>query len=192
MLSPSIYLPEVAQLISRRTVGPLEELFTVKLPKGRILGQAPGQFVMVSVFGVGEMPIVVTSSPGRSRDCFEICVRRVGDVTNALHRLQPGERMGIRGPFGRGFPLEKMRGKDLLCVGGGTGIFPLRALINQVLDAPRFFGRVIILYGAKRPQELLFQDEFDAWAAHDNVECRTTVDRGDETWERLTFLLHLW
>ncbi len=183
MSSPSIYLPEVAHLVSRKPVGPLEELFTVELQNGRTLGQVPGQFVMVSVLGVGEMPIVVTSSPSRSQGCFDICVRRVGDVTSALHRLQPGERIGIRGPFGRGFPLEKMRGKDLLLVGGGTGIFPLRALINQVLDERRFFGRVIILYGAKRPEELLFRDELDAWAASDNVECRITVDHSGETWD---------
>jgi len=183
MTHSSIYAPEFARLVDVRPLTELEKLFTIELPDGRSLGHDPGQFVMVSIPGVGEAPISITSSPSRSNGTFELCVRRVGDVTNALHRMKPGDYVGIRGPFGHGFPIEQMRGKDLLFAPGGLGLAPLRSLINQVLDERGSFGRVIILYGAKRPAELLFRDELEEWAARDDVEFHVTVDRGDETWD---------
>jgi len=173
----------MARLVNVRPLTELEKLFTIELPGGQSLGHDPGQFVMLAIPGVGEAPISITSSPSRSNGTFELCVRRVGDVTQALHRLEAGARVGIRGPFGHGFPLQPMRGKDLLFAPGGLGLAPLRSLINQVLDERSSFGRVIILYGAKRPAELLFRDELDEWAARDDVEFHVTVDRGDESWK---------
>jgi NAD(P)H-flavin reductase len=146
------------------------------------LGHQPGQFVEVSVFGVGEAPISISSSPSRSNGSFELCVRKVGDVTSALHLLQPGDRVGVRGPYGRGFPVEKFRGKDILFAPGGLGLAPLRSLINQVLDERALYGRVIILYGARSPSELLFKDELKEWGSRTDVELHLTVDRGDEAW----------
>ncbi len=183
MTAPSIYLPEMARLAQVEQVTALEKLFTIELPDGHSLGHEPGQFVMLSVLGVGEAPISITSSPSRSNGTFELCVRRAGDVTSALHGMKVGERVGVRGPFGHGFPVEKMRGKDVLFAPGGLGLAPLRSLINQVLDERGSFGRVVILYGAKRPDELLFRAELDEWVARDDVECYITVDRGDETWD---------
>jgi sulfhydrogenase subunit gamma (sulfur reductase) len=182
-MSESIYAPEMARLTDVRQVTELEKLFKIELPGGRSLGHGPGQFVMLSIPGVGEAPISITSSPSRSNGHFELCVRRVGDVTGALHRLEPGAVVGIRGPFGHGFPVDEMRGKDILFAPGGLGLAPLRSLINQVLDQRGDFGRVIILYGAKRPAELLFREELDEWAARKDVEFHVTVDRGDETWQ---------
>ncbi|MCK4450257.1 MAG: FAD/NAD(P)-binding protein [Anaerolineae bacterium] len=182
-LSTSVYTPEMARLVNVEQMTELEKLFTIELPDGRNLGHDPGQFAMVSVLGVGEAPFCITSSPSRSNGSFELCVRRVGDVTNALHAMQPGDKLGIRGPFGHGFPIEKMRGKDLLFAPGGIGLPPLRSLINQVLDERGSFERVIILYGAKRPAELLFRDELEEWAAREDVECHYTVDCLDETWD---------
>ncbi|MBC8449052.1 MAG: FAD/NAD(P)-binding protein [Chloroflexi bacterium] len=178
-----MYTPEMARLANVEQMTALEKLFTIELPERRNLGHAPGQFVMLSMLGIGEAPISITSSPSRSNGAFELCVRQVGDVTNALHELQAGDRVGIRGPFGHGFPIERMRGKDVLFAPGGLGLAPLRSLINQVLDERGLFGRVIILYGAKRPEELLFRDELDAWGARDDVECHITVDWGNETWD---------
>jgi sulfhydrogenase subunit gamma (sulfur reductase) len=109
-------------------------------------------------------------------------VRKVGDVTGALHGLKVGDWIGIRGPFGRGFPVEKFRGKDMLFVPGGLGLAPLRSLINQVIDERAQFGRVIILYGARNPAELLFTAELDGWMERDDIESQVTVDRGDESW----------
>jgi sulfhydrogenase subunit gamma (sulfur reductase) len=181
-LSKSIYKPEMTRLIDVEQMTRLEKLFTIESPNGD-LGHDPGQFVMVSVLGVGEAPISITSSPSRSNGRFELCVRSVGNVTNALHTLQKGDKVGIRGPFGSGFPLERMRGKDVLFAPGGLGLAPLRSLINQVIDERGSFGRVIILYGAKRPGELLFVDEVSEWMERDDIECLVTVDRGDETWD---------
>jgi NAD(P)H-flavin reductase len=110
-------------------------------------------------------------------------VRAVGDVTNALHRMEPGDWVGIRGPFGHGFPVEKMRGKDLLFAAGGLGLAPLRSLIQFALDERESFGRVIILYGARNPSELLFTDELAEWAQRRDVEFHLTVDRADATWK---------
>ena len=140
----------------------LEKLFNLELPDGLSLGHRPGQFVEVSMLGVGEAPISISSSPSRSNGTFELCVRNVGDVTNALHSLKPGRWSASAARSGTASPIEKFRGKDMLFAPGGLGLAPLRSLINQVLDERATFGRVIILYGARNPSELLFKDELAA------------------------------
>ncbi len=177
-----LYLPTFVRILDIKPLTDLEKVFTFELPNGRPLGHRPGQFIEVSVLGVGEAPISISSSPSRSNKSFELCVRRVGDVTSALHSLKPGDKVGIRGPFGRGFPFEKFRGKDLLFAPGGLGLAPLRSLINQVIDERAMFGRVVILYGARNPGELLFKDELKHWDEMEDVELYLTVDRGDDSW----------
>jgi sulfite reductase subunit B len=177
----SLYQPTLAEMVKIEQLTETEKLFTLYLKDGRDLGHRAGQFVEVSVFGIGEAPISVTSSPTRN-GTFELCVRQVGDVTGALNRMEPGSKVGIRGPFGNGFPVDKMRGKDLLFVPAGMGLPPLRSLINQVLDERESFGRITILYGARNPSLLLFKDELAKWEARDDVELHVTVDRGDESW----------
>jgi sulfhydrogenase subunit gamma (sulfur reductase) len=181
--SPSIYLPTVARIAAVRDLTEMEKLYTVELPDGYSLDNRPGQFVEVSVFGVGEAPISISSSPSRSNGSFEMCVRRAGDLTGVLHQKNVGDLIGVRGPFGRGFPVERFRGKDLLFAPGGLGLAPLRSLINQVLDNRGRYGRITILYGARTPGDLLFKDELAEWDAREDVDLRLTVDRGDETWE---------
>jgi sulfhydrogenase subunit gamma (sulfur reductase) len=177
-----LFMPSMARIRKIEQMTELEKVFTIELPGDLSLGHRPGQFVEVSVLGVGEAPISISSSPSRSNGEFELCVRRVGNVTNALHRLEPGDKVGIRGPFGRGFPYEKFRGKDILFAPGGLGLAPLRSLINQVIDERATFGRVIILYGARSPEELLFKDELQTWAGRDDLELHVTVDRADGSW----------
>jgi sulfhydrogenase subunit gamma (sulfur reductase) len=177
-----LFIPEMASILKVEEMTPLEKVFTLQLPGGRPLGNRPGQFVEVSVLGVGEAPISICSSPSRSTETFEMCVRKVGDVTAALHQLKAGDKVGIRGPFGHGFPIESFRGKDMLFAPGGLGLPPARSLINQVLDERALFGRVIILYGARTPAELLFKDELQRWAERSDVELLLSVDRGDESW----------
>jgi len=181
--SPSIYLPTTARIVATRPMANTEKVFTIELPKGLSLNHRPGQFVGVSVLGVGEAPISISSSPSRSNGTFELCVRKAGDLTSVLHTMGPKDTIGIRGPFGRGFPYERFRGKDILFAPGGLGMAPLRSLINQVLDERGNFGRVIVLYGARDPSELLFMDEVEQWRARGDVEVHVTVDRGDETWK---------
>ena len=160
----SVYLPAMARLVKAEQMTQLETLFTMELLDEGSLGNEPGQFLEVSLFGIGEAPISISSSPSRSNGTFELCVRRVGDLTNALHQMEPGAILGVRGPFGNGFPVAKMKGKDVLFAAGGLGLAPLRSLINEVLDHRGSFGRVIILYGTKHPSEILFKDELAQWA----------------------------
>jgi sulfite reductase subunit B len=142
----------------------------------------PGQFVEVSLLGYGESPISIASSPSQ-KGHLELCVRRVGHVTEALHRLSEDDIVGIRGPFGNGFPVEEMTGKNLVFVGGGLGLAPLRSLINTVFANRGRFGKVTILYGARTPSDLLFQDELAAWGDKDNTEVLVTVDVGSGDWQ---------
>jgi len=178
-----LFMPVQARIAKIVPQTSLEKVFTLELPDGFSLGHRPGQFVEVSVFGIGEAPISISSSPSRSNGTFELCVRKVGDVTSALHHLYEGDSVGIRGPFGRGFPIEKFRGKDVLFAPGGLGLAPLRSLINQVIDERALFDRVIILYGARNPSELLFKDELELWGARSDVDLLLTVDKGDENWK---------
>jgi len=179
----SLYLPLEARILDMRPLTQLEKLYTIALPEGMSLNHRPGQFVEVSLFGIGEAPISICSSPSQSGNTFQLCVRRVGELTSALHRLEPGDSIGIRGPFGNGFPIERFRGKDMLFAPGGLGLAPARSLINQVLDERGFFGRVIILYGARHPSELLFTEELSKWEKRDDVELHVTVDRPDDNWK---------
>ncbi|MBM3135161.1 MAG: oxidoreductase [Chloroflexi bacterium] len=177
----SLFQPRWAEIVRTEPMTEKERFFQLHLKDGSSLGHTPGQFVEVSLFGIGEAPISISSAPARNGD-FELCVRAMGDVTNALHRLSPGALVGIRGPFGHGFPVDQMRGKDILFTAGGLGLVPLRSLINTVLDQRQDFGRVLILYGCKNPSEILFRHELAQWEKRDDVEFHLTVDRGDATW----------
>jgi len=178
----SIYIPTLAWISKIQSITAMEKLFTIELPRGMSLGHKPGQFVEVSLFGVGEAPISISSSPSRSNGKFELCVRQVGDVTKALHQLGEGANIGVRGPFGSGFPVDEFQGRDILFAPGGLGLAPARSVINQVLDHRRKYGRVIILYGAKTPSELLFKEELQEWGKRNDIEFHVTVDKADKEW----------
>ncbi len=141
-----------------------------------------GQFAEVSVFGVGECPISFSSTPSR-QGSLEFCVRGVGEVTRALNSLDVKDKIGVRGPYGNGFPIERMEGKDLLFIGGGIGLAPLRSLINNVLDKRNRYGKVGLVYGARSPRDLCFKDELRIWGDRESVQVHVTVDRGDGDWK---------
>ena len=178
----SIYLPSLAEIVRTEQLTKMEKLFEIKLQNDQELGHQPGQFVEVSLFGIGEAPISVSSSPTK-KGSFELAVRAVGNVTKTLHTLNRGATLGIRGPFGKGFPIEEMKGKDILFVAGGIGLVPLRSLINYVLDNRSHFGRVFVLFGAKTPAEQLFLDELAKWRQSKDMEYWETVDRSDGQWK---------
>ncbi len=173
------YAPKIATIVKKVPMTANETMFELKLDDGSELGHQPGQFVQVSVFGVGEAPFGVSSSPTK-KDTFELCIRKLGNVTSKIHTLNEGDKVGIRGPFGNGFNAELLKGKDLLFVAGGLGIVPLRSLFNYVLDNRNDYGRVILLYGCKEPRELLFGDEILSLEDRDDVEFKSTVDRCPE------------
>jgi sulfhydrogenase subunit gamma (sulfur reductase) len=141
-----------------------------------------GQFAELSAFGVGEAPFCITSSPTRS-DHLECAVNRVGTVTNALHRLGVGAEMGFRGPFGNSFPLDLMEGKNLVFIGGGIGLAPLRSLIWYVIDNRNKYKNIDIIYGARSPADLCFKYDLESWDKDKTVNMVTTVDKGDKSWK---------
>jgi len=141
----------------------------------------PGQFAFVSAFGVGEAPFCLTSTPLRG-PVLEFAVNKIGTVTSALHRLGEGDVVGVRGPFGNWFPLDEMRGKHVILLGGGIGGAPLRPVIHTVLDNRADYGKLTILWAARLPSLLIFTDEFDDWRAAPNTDLHVTVDQGDEAW----------
>ena len=169
------YVPKLATIMKKTVMTPNETLLEIKLDDGSQLDHKAGQFVEVSVFGVGEAPISISSSP-TNRTSFELCVRKVGSLTSKLHGLKEGDKVGIRGPFGNGFDAEALKGKDLLFIAGGLGIAPLRSLFNYVLDNRKDYGRVTLLYGCKEPRELLFADEMMALVNRDDVDFKPTVN----------------
>jgi len=181
-LKDSLYTLVRGKVLRTRQLTELEKLFEIALPEGQSLDHEPGQFVQVSIFGVGEAPISVCSSPTK-RDSFELAIRKVGRLTRALHELEPGDEIGIRGPYGKGFPVTLMEGNDIMIVGGGIGIVPLRSLINYIIDNRRDFGKVYILLGCKTPKDMLFGDEVETWQKRVDVNFSCTVDRADPDWK---------
>lgn len=184
-LSANPYRPWPARITSIRDLTETEKLFELRLIDESVRSAfefAAGQFVEVSIFGVGEAPISISSAPSKG-GFIELCVRNAGDVTSALHQKQCGDIVGLRGPFGRGFPFEQMKEHDALLVAGGLGIAPLKSLINHIHDERHDFGRVTILLGAKNPSEILFRKQFDMWKHREDFDLIMTVDTPDETWD---------
>jgi sulfite reductase subunit B len=177
----NLYEPVMAEITRVKRLTPMEKFYRIELPGGRDLGHVPGQFVELSIFGVGEAPFSVSSSP-TSKGGFDLGVRRAGMLTDVLGRMEPGQKVGIRGPFGHGIDVEKFRGRDVLIVAGGIGLVPMRSMINYVIDNRRDFGRLIICYGSKSDGDLLFTDEIARWEADPTIDLHLTVDRGSADW----------
>ena len=140
-----------------------------------------GQFVQLGIAGVGEAPFTPSSTPFVS-DRLEVTVLRTGFVTNALHELRPGDEVGLRGPFGKGYPTSRFVGKEVLVIGGGVGLAPLRALLYHLFHEIGTLRRVAIKYGARTPAELCFRTEYDDWSHIDGVDFTVTIDQPAEGW----------
>ena len=183
--SANPYLPRVATVAQMKAFTPKEAWYRLSFDDGAGITYSAGQFMEVSVFGIGEAPISICSGPGSNgkRPDLEMCIRNVGDVTGRLHGLKVGDRIGLRGPFGNGFDMDSVSGKDLLFVAGGLGLAPCRSFIQAALDNRPKYRRVTILYGARSPADLLFTDDLAAWSARKDSEFLMTVDRGDESWK---------
>ncbi len=147
---------------------------------GRAFRVKSGQFVMCTVFGAGEFAVSLPFSPEDDRP--HLSVRQVGKVTRALHELRPGDKIGLRGPFGNGFPFEDIKGKNVIYVAGGIGLIPLRSSIVHVLQHRQDFGRIILIYGSKSSQELMYRDMIEKWKATEGFETYFTIDRPEPGW----------
>jgi sulfhydrogenase subunit gamma (sulfur reductase) len=176
----SLFVPEPGRILRVEQLTAREKLFEIALDR-RPLGHKPCQFVEVSIAGIGEAPISVSSSPNKSAT-FQLCVREAGSLTRAMHTLGKGGTVGIRGPYGNGFPVEKIQGKDVLFVCAGLGLAPLRSLILYCLENRTNYRRLITLYGTKRPAERLYRDELEAWARDDRMELHESVDVAEDGW----------
>jgi NAD(P)H-flavin reductase len=178
---------QVTRILTRGVVKDVEQetpdTFTMllKLGGGRTPAEfMPGQFNMLYVYGVGEVPISVASS--REEKLLMHTVRTVGTVTSLITRLGVGDSVGVRGPFGRPWPMEEAAGKQLLLVAGGLGLPPLRPVIEEALANPGRFDGVEVTYGARTPADLIYQSEYERWKGKKGLEFLLTVDRGTKEW----------
>lgn len=180
MSNPMAPVPYAVRSVSRETA----DTFTLLLEpqNGGILENfQPGQFSMLWTFGVGEVPI---SMSGDTADTTRMVytIRSVGPASRALVTARPGASVGVRGPFGTSWPVEATRGRDVIIVAGGIGLAPLRPAIYRVLRNRSEYGRLIILYGTRRPRDLLFRKELATWARQPETQVLTTVDSGGLEW----------
>ena len=173
-----------AEITAVHRLTDLENLFRIQIvdPEDRRhFTFEPGQFVILELPGIGEAPFSISSSASRHGD-LELCIRRVGSLTNFLFRLERGTHVGIRGPFGTGFPMEQMHGENILLIAGGLGLAPLRSPIAYVQENRNLFNNVDIIYGTKDPTQLLFTYQYDMWRA-DDVNLHIIVEKGDPSWK---------
>jgi len=179
------FIPHLATVEQILDLTPDVKLFSVKLQEPAVrenFDYEPGQFAFLSAFGVGEAPFGLTSV-SYQQDNLEFAVRQVGTVTKALHELEPGATVGVRGPFGNCFPLEEYKGKNIFIIGGGIGFAPLRPVITFILDHRDDYGDMLIINGARTPDDLVFSNEFEAWSEAPRTRLELTVDRQlDKPW----------
>lgn len=181
MISP--FIPLSATIVEIRHLTDREKLFVLRLDTPVHFPVRPCQFVMVSLYGIGEAPISISSISFKDVPYIELCIRAIGNLTRAIHTLRPGQKVGIRGPYGNGFPIERVINKDIIIVAGGLGLAPLRSLIHYLLDNREGVGRIILLIGAKRPRDLLFQEEIHQWLQSPTLETLITVDAAEPSWK---------
>lgn len=170
--------PEALTVTGRRRETP--DTWTLELSGPAPRPFAPGQFNMLYAFGQGEAAISISGGP--SGEALAHTVRAMGPTTQALCRVRPGDVLGVRGPFGNGWPVDRAEGADVVVVAGGLGLAPLRPAIHHVLAHRRRYGRVAVLYGSRSPDLLLYAGELEAWAEQPGVEVGLTVDAAGRGW----------
>lgn len=181
------YRPSVAKILKIKTESPTVKTFTFKLKEGTLDFQ-PGQFAELTAFGVGEAPFAYSSSPLET-DTFDISIMKTfdpslgksGGVTSAIHTMKVGDQVGVRGPFGVGYPVAECEGKDVTILGGGIGLSTLRALILALLAEREKYGKITLFYGARTPADLVFKKDLEKWKK--DIDVRLSVDVGEKGWK---------
>jgi len=182
------YMPMLATIVETFDETPDIKTFRVVLNDEAAM-QAfrfePGQVGQLSVFGTGESTFVICSPPTRM-EYLQFSVMRVGELTHRLHTLRAGDPVGLRGPLGNHFDYEAMKGRDIIFVGGGLGLAPLRTLLLFMLDNRADYGKITLIYGARTPEHLCFKPELKEWAERGDMQVELTVDAPDKTWQHRT------
>jgi len=171
--------------IRAEITGVISETPTIKtiriVPEEPIIFET-GQFIELTIPGIGEAPFTPSSRP-TMKDIMEITIMNVGKVTEKVHELKKGDIVGVRGPFGKGYPMDKFKGKEILVVGGGCGFAPLRSLMYELFNRSGEFKKIFFRGGCKTPQELLYRSELGDWAKRKDLDIKLTVDKGDSEWK---------
>jgi NAD(P)H-flavin reductase len=177
-----IYLPQMATVQETRMMNQTEMYLRLTMDHGQF-DYIPGQFVEISIAGIGEAPLTIASSP-TFQDGFEIVVRKCGNVSGAIHNLKAGSKVGVRGPLGKGiYPVDEAKGKDIVFICGGLGLVPQRSFINWVMDNRSDYGKVVILQGARDFESRLYPDELVTWSEQKDSVVMETLDQGDGRWD---------
>ncbi|MDO5553998.1 MAG: FAD/NAD(P)-binding protein [Planctomycetia bacterium] len=182
MTTENIYKPDLMEVVQvvQQTVDVKSVRIRFRDPeRAKAFSFRVGQFGLYSVFGVGESTFNICCS--NSKDYIEFCFRKTGRVTEAMWGIEVGSTIGFRGPFGNSYPVESWEGKDLIFVGGGIAMPPIRCAIEYALENREKYGRITVVYGARTVGDLVFRDELDEWAKYPNVDIVKTVDPGGET-----------
>lgn len=181
----NIFLPKEAEIVDTKKMTSTETHFVLKLTNGDSMDYEPGQIVEAGVYGYGEIPLGFSSSPTQTEKTgtFELVVREVGKVSKALTSLGKGDTLTIRGPLGKGFPVDEFKGHDVLIVAGGIGLCPTRSMIKYILDKRDDFKRFSLFFGTRTPADQLFQEDLDDWRLAEGIEYLEIVDKADDKWK---------
>jgi sulfite reductase subunit B len=155
---------------------------TLRLKPKEQITFVTGQFIELTIPGVGEAPFTPSSRPS-VKDTLEVTVMEVGKVTEKVHQLKKGDIVGLRGPFGQGYPLDKFKEKEILVVGGGCGFAPLRSLMYSLLERSKEFKKLFFRGGCRTPKELVYRSETEEWGKRKDLDLKLTVDEGDSEWK---------
>lgn len=177
----NIFLPKEAKIVQIRKPTEQEKHFTLRMADGTPMIYQPGQIMELSLFGYGEIPIGIASSPTRTKT-FDVVIRSVGRVSNAINSLEEGQSMYMRGPLGKGFDLNKLRGNNILVVAGGIGLCPTRSLIQYILDRRDEFKDFTLFYGTRSPDQQMFLEDIKLWRGSNDVKYFETVDKPAAGW----------
>lgn len=179
-MKKNIYQPLEATIIEVVQETPAIKTFVLK-PKEEFSFRT-GQFIELTVPGLGEAPFTPSSDPN-NKEQFEVTIMNVGTVTSKLHNLEKGEVLGIRGPYGLGYPLDNFKGKDIVIVGGGVGLAPLRSLLFSLFARIDDFSSVVLRYGARTHKDIVYKDAIPSWSQKKKVDIVVSVDVGDPSWK---------
>ena len=177
-MAPEPMMPRLARVVRRRRELPGTVTLEIEDPEAD--GFAPGQFNMLYAFGVGEVPISFSGDPAAGA-CLHT-LRNVGAVTGMLAGLEVGATLGVRGPFGAGWPMDEALGKDVVVIVGGLGLAPVRPVLYRLLAERERYGQVVLLYGTRSPEDILFGHEIEAWRRRLDIDILVTVDHATGNW----------